>query len=67
MNKVVVTGGRSYPDHATIWNVLHSLKVDTLYVGDATGADEHAREWASVFDIQVKVSRRRNDSNVRRV
>lgn len=57
MAKVVVTGGRDYPDHAMVWNILSSMKIDQLYVGDANGADRFALEWAQFFEIPVKVFR----------
>ena len=54
MAKVVVTGGRDYDDFAMVSDVLDSLKIDMLYVGDADGADKLAREWAAITNTNCK-------------
>jgi hypothetical protein len=53
--RIGVTGGRNYTDHKLVWRILHNQKLLSeavgckmfLVVGDATGADEFAREWAT--------------------
>lgn len=54
MSKVVVTGGRDYQDISMIFAVLESLKIEKLFVGDATGADQLAREWAEFTKTPFK-------------
>lgn len=44
--KIVVTGGRHYSDSGMVNDVLDALNPTDVYVGDATGADELARDWA---------------------
>jgi hypothetical protein len=53
--KIVVTGGRSYDDVSMVHGVLDSFNIERIYVGDATGADELAREYAQFYDIPVTV------------
>ena len=43
---VVVTGGRHYRDRKVVDDALDLLAPDILVQGDATGADELARNWA---------------------
>lgn len=52
---VVVTGGRDYHLRDVVHSVLNSLDISTLYVGDAKGADYHAREWASLINLPIKI------------
>lgn len=49
--KVVVTGGRNYTDRNRVFYELDSLPISHLYVGDATGADAFALEWAKLKNI----------------
>lgn len=44
--RIVVTGGRKYSDRAMVNDVLDVLNPMTVFVGDATGADALAVEWA---------------------
>src|SRR5574338_374361 len=55
MKRIVVTGGRKYSDWVMINDVLEMLAPDEIYVGDATGADSMAYEWAKDREIPVKV------------
>ena len=48
--RVLVCGGRDYPEFGTVWEALQRLHercpVDVLIEGGATGADHWARKWA---------------------
>lgn len=44
---VVVTGGRNYNDRPTVFAALDDLAPTHLFIGDATGADDLAKKWAS--------------------
>lgn len=59
MTVVLVTGGRDYPARDHVWSVLDGLRAEgklrKLYVGDARGADQHAREWADDRSVNVAV------------
>ena len=53
--KVLVCGGRSYPDHkkviATLNDINEQLGVDLVIQGGAYGADIHAKDWARNMGI----------------
>lgn len=54
--KVVVTGGRDFQDRDFVFQTLDSIiDVESLAVGDASGADQLAAEWASLRGIPCKV------------
>jgi hypothetical protein len=55
MTSVVVTGGRNYDDKAKLFHVLNSMGIIHLYVGDASGADALAVEWARYHSIPYTV------------
>jgi len=46
--KVLVFGGRDYPDKDKVYKALNDRKdhITCIIQGGATGADEHARLWA---------------------
>ncbi len=57
--RVIVCGGRHYNDAANVAEILarYLRAGDTLVVGDATGADELAREWAKKHGFKPEVHR----------
>ncbi len=55
MKRVVVTGGRNFDDWAMFQDVLIALDPDQVYVGDATGADAMARDWADHAGVCLEV------------
>lgn len=52
---VLVTGGRGYQNRAYVWRALSALharrRITKLVEGGASGADQHAREWARANGI----------------
>ena len=46
--RLLVTGGRLYQDRNHVWSVLSRLKphISFLIVGDASGVDTMAADWA---------------------
>ena len=55
MINVVVTGGRDYLESSKVFTILSSFNINHLYVGDAIGADQAAREWAGYHGISMTV------------
>ncbi len=55
--KVLITGGRSYADRATVFRELDKLHAETtitvLIHGAATGADTLADSWAKSRGVEV--------------
>lgn len=56
--RVMVTGGRDYPDKVAVWtelNRVHAARgVDVLICGMCpTGADRHALTWATTVGVPV--------------
>ena len=45
--RIIVTGGRKFADAAMVERELSKLKPTLVIVGDATGADELALNWAN--------------------
>lgn len=56
-----VTGGRDFNDSREVYSVLDRIRstraIRLMVVGDATGADELARNWAEQDGIPFKVFR----------
>lgn len=52
---MLVTGGRNYSNIYRVFEVLDQVHAETpitlLVVGDATGADTHARNWAGKRNV----------------
>jgi len=59
--RVIVCGGRDYPDDAHVWRTLDALDdehgIRALAHGGATGADDHAGRWAEISRIEHRVFR----------
>lgn len=56
--KVIVSGGRNYTASRKDWMLLKPFSsIDELIVGDASGADDFAREWGYIAGVKVKVFR----------
>jgi hypothetical protein len=57
--RIAVTGGRDYAQVMTVFetlDILHREYPDfTLVVGDAKGADAHARTWATKKNVRHEV------------
>jgi SLOG family YspA-like protein len=53
--KLLVTGGRNYTDETTVERVLTEKDPDVVIVGDATGADYLARQWAAKHGVPLMV------------
>lgn len=53
---VLVTGGRDYQRHRTVFGVLDNhhkiMPIRLLVQGGATGADEFARDWAKSREVR---------------
>ena len=56
---IAITGGRDYQDEDHVWEVLDEAREMygdfVLHVGDATGADEFARNWATFRNNDLKI------------
>lgn len=56
---IAVSGGREYANEEHVWEVLdnaHEIYGNfTLHVGDAAGADEHARNWALFRNVDMRI------------
>jgi len=55
--RFLVTGGREYKHRGNVWRALTHLveNGDFMIVGDATGVDQYAREWAERFKCRHRV------------
>jgi len=58
MSRPLVTGGRTYANRVFVFFTLADLHahdpVECVIQGGATGADQHAREWAGANSIPVE-------------
>src|SRR5262245_41427687 len=57
MRRVLVCGGRYYNDRGRVFDVLDALhkqqRIEIVIQGGATGADELARTWADLNNVEV--------------
>lgn len=52
MNKVIITGGRDYSDYVMFEEVMNVINPSIIVQGGATGADQLAREWADIKELE---------------
>lgn len=61
MTRVLVCGGRDFTDVALVFDVLTALHINqaisVIIEGGATGADQHARDWAKHRRVAVETYR----------
>ncbi len=53
--RLIVTGGRNYPDMEHVFNVLDALKPSVVIHGGAPGAEAFSAGWAAARKIPVEV------------
>lgn len=52
MKDIIVTGGRTYDDWIMVQDILELFKIKTIIQGGAFGADQLARGYAKLHNIE---------------